>query len=171
MIYEPAEDSFLLLSLVKEYAMGNVLDMGCGSGVLAKEAMKYAKKVIAADIDEESVEYCMKHGINAIKSNLFSNIKRKFDLIIFNPPYLPSDEMEDKKTAVALSGGKKGHELIKRFLKEAKKHLNKDGSILIVISSLTGNAEKLFKKYNYKFKLLKEESYFFERLKAYLLWT
>jgi len=169
MIYEPAEDSFLLLSFVKMHARGIVLDMGCGSGMLAKEAMKHARKIVAADIDEEAVECCRKQGINAVRSDLFSNIGEKFDLIIFNPPYLPKDEKEDKKTAVALSGGKKGHEIINRFLQEAKNHLNKNGRILIVASSLTGDVEKLFKKHGYKFKLLKEESYFFEKLKVYLL--
>ena len=169
MAYEPREDSFLLLSFIKKYASGSVLDMGCGFGVLAKEAMKYSKDVLAADIDKEAVEHCKKQGINAVKSNLFSNIKNKFDLIMFNPPYLPADERESIKDAIALAGGRKGNEIIERFLKDAKKHLNKNGKMLIIASSLSGDAEGLFKKYGYKFKMLREEKFFFERIKLYLL--
>ena len=169
MIYEPGEDSFLLVSFIIKYAKNSVLDMGCGSGILALEAMKYTNNVLAADINSKAVEYCKNQGINAVKSNLFSNIKGRFGLILFNPPYLPKDRRENKKDAAALAGGRKGHEIIERFLKDAKKHIEEDGKILIVVSSLTGDAEKLFKKHGYKFKKLAEESYFFEKLKVYML--
>lgn len=169
MIYEPGEDSFLLVSFINKYAKGSVLDMGCGSGILALESMKYTNNVLAADINGKAVEYCKNHGINAVKSNLFSNIKGRFGLIIFNPPYLPKDKRENKKDSIALAGGKKGYEIIERFLKDAKRHIEENGKILIVVSSLTGDAEKLFKKYGYKFKMLAEESYFFEKLRVYML--
>ncbi len=169
MVYEPREDSFLAVSFIKRYAIGPVLDLGCGSGILAKEAMKHSRNVLAADIDEKSVSYCKNQGINAVKSDLFSNIKGKFNLIIFNPPYLPEEKDEEKDIALAVSGGKKGNELIEMFLKDAKKHLNKNGKILLIVSSMAEDSEKLFKKYGYKSKMLKEEKFFFERLKLYVL--
>jgi len=169
MLYGPEEDSFLLLSFIKSYAKGSILDLGSGTGILAKEAMKYSRDVLAADINQESVSYCKKQGIKAVKSDLFSNIKGKFDLIIFNPPYLPHEKKENQEHSLVLSGGKKGSEILKRFLKTAKSHLKKNANILIVVSSLTGNVERLFKKYGFGFELLKEEKYFFERLKAYCL--
>ena len=171
MLYEPAEDSFLLLSFVKDYAKGRMLDMGCGSGILAKEAMKYSNDVFAVDIDEEAIEFCRKQGISAVRSNLFSNVNGKFDIVIFNPPYLPRDKRESKKDSLALSGGKNGHKIIEKFLKQTKKHLNKNGKILVVVSSLTGDVEKLFKGNGYEFKMLKQESYFFEKLMVYLVWV
>lgn len=171
MIYEPAEDSYLLKKYVLKYAFGKILDIGTGSGILAEAALKKSKDVLAADIDEKAVSYCRKKGINAIKSDLFSNIKGKFDVIIFNPPYLPKHPEEPKDSARIITGGENGSELIERFLKEAKSHLKKKGIILFTCSSLTGNVEKILKKYKYKFEKLETEKHFFEKLyvyKAYL---
>lgn len=169
MIYEPREDSFLLQKYVKKYAKGKVLDLGAGSGIQAITALEKTKNVLAADIDPEAVKLLKKKGINAKVSNLFSNVKGKFDLIIFNPPYLPEDKREPKDSALATTGGKKGYEIIGRFLKQAKKFLKKEGKILMVFSSLTGDVEEMIKKYDYNFKKLEEKKLFFEKLYTYLL--
>ncbi len=169
MIYEAREDSFLLKKYVNKYAKNKVLDLGCGSGILSLEALKKTNNVLGVDINKKAVEYCKKLKINAKYSNLFSNVKGKFDLIIFNPPYLPYDKNEDKNTRIMVCGGKKGYEVIERFLKQAKKHLNKNGKILLLFSSLTGNVDKILKKYGYKFKLLEEKELFFEKLYVYLI--
>ncbi len=165
MIYQPKEDSYLLAKYVRKYAEGKVLDVGTGSGVLAETALENTKDVLAVDINEEAVEYCKKKNINSIKSDLFENVNGKFNLIIFNPPYLPKDEDEDEEIQLVTTGGEKGHEIIERFLKEAKDFLKKEGIILIVFSTLTGDVESLIEKYGYKNKLLEEESLFFEKLK------
>ncbi len=167
-IYEPREDSLLLKKHVKQYAHGKVLDMGTGSGIQALAAKENADKVVAADINEKAVEHVNSKGIDARVSDLFSNIDGKFDLIIFNPPYLPEQEGEN---GLALSGGKKGHELSIRFLKQAKKHLNENGKILLVASSLAGNIKELGKNLGYKIKCLETEKYFFEKISVYLLET
>lgn len=143
--YEAREDSYLLAKHIKEYAKDkNVLDMGTGSGVFAIEASKYAKKVVATDINPQSIALAKKNaekeGITNIKfmvSNLFSKIKKdKFDLITFNPPYLPTaPNIEDRD--VALDGGKKGYELLGKFLDKANNYLTTDGKILVIFSELT----------------------------------
>ena len=54
MIYEPSEDSHLIKKYIKGYSKNKkVLDVGTGSGILAKEALKYTKNVIASDINKE----------------------------------------------------------------------------------------------------------------------
>lgn len=169
MIYEPAEDSFLLQKYVRKYAEGKVLDVGTGSGIQAITALEKTKDVLAVDINPEAVKLLKEKGIKAKVSNLFSNVKGKFNLIIFNPPYLPEDKEEPKDSATATTGGKKGYELTEKFLKQAKSFLEKEGRILMVCSSLTGDVEKLFKKYRYKSKKLEEEKYFFEKIYVYLL--
>ncbi len=169
MIYEPAEDSILLKRYVGRYAKGKVLDMGCGSGVLAEEALKKTHDVLAADISIEAVEFCKKKGIRAVQSDLFRNIGGRFDLIVFNPPYLPEDKREDEGSRASTTGGTKGHETLERFLREAKKHLGKNGKILIIVSSLTGDVHKLFRKHGYNFRLLESKKLFFETLFIYLL--
>lgn len=166
MIYPPEEDSFLLLKHVKALAKGKVLDMGTGSGILAEAALEKTRDVLAADIDEEAVNNCKERGINAILSDLFSNIHGKYDLIVFNPPYLPMDERD---LSLATSGGKKGYEVIERFLSEASLYLTESGIILMVFSSLTGNVNKLLKRHGYKFKCLEEKNLFFEKIYVYLL--
>lgn len=169
MIYEPKEDSFLLQKFVKKYAKGKVLDVGTGSGIQARTAKENTSNVLAVDINPEAVEAAKNAGIKARVSDLFSKVRGKFDLIIFNPPYLPEEELEDEESKRITTGGKKGNEVLERFLKEAKDHLEKDGIILLVISSLTPKAEYLFNKYKYKFELLEKEHVFFEDIIVYKL--
>lgn len=174
--YEPREDSFLIKKHVKDFCTSDffVLDVGTGSGILALEAAKYAKKVIAIDIDQDVIDKLKKEqdpssSISFIQSDLFSNInpKDKFDLIIFNPPYIPTKKNEFKYQD--LDGGKNGTEIIERFLKEAKEFLKKDGKILLLTSSLNKNIEKFFKKYAYTHQLLDREKFSFEELCVWIL--
>ncbi|MDD5253758.1 MAG: methyltransferase [Candidatus Nanoarchaeia archaeon] len=168
MIYEPREDSILIGKFVKEYSRGKVLDIGSGSGYLAEIALEKTKDVLAADINPEAVEHCKKKGINSIVSDLFSNIKGKFDLIIFNPPYLPEDPDEDEESKIITTD--KG--IIERFLKELKEHLNKNGKCLMIYSSLSPvNPSELAKKNGFSVKILKEEALFFENLYVILIET
>ena len=169
MIYEPREDSFLLQKFVKQFAKGKVLDLGTGSGIQALTALESTPDVLAADINPEAVSHAQKQGIQAVKSDLFSNIEETFDIIIFNPPYLPDVDVEDPESRLITTGGPKGHELLERFLKEAKQHLKKDGKILIVVSSLTGDIPKLVKEQEYTCEKLGEEKVPFETLIVYLI--
>jgi len=169
MIYKPQEDSYLLEKYAKKYAKGKVLDLGCGSGIQSKAVLENTKDVLAADINSEAVAFCKSQGINTIQSDLFSNISQKFDLIIFNPPYLPEEKLEDKESKIITTGGKEGYEILELFLSQSKYYLNKNGKILLVCSSLTGNVDLLFKKYKFNFKLLEKQKVFFEELKVYLL--
>ncbi len=169
MIYEPREDSLMLEKHVKKYAHGRALDVGTGSGIQAKAAMERTSDVLAVDIDPEAVKYARKLGIQAVVSDLFMNVKGTFDVIIFNPPYLPEEAGEDNDLRRQISGGKEGNELLMRFLKEAKNHLEEHGIILLVVSSLTKDAFKLFEQYNYKCSMLEEQGFDFETIYACLL--
>jgi len=160
-IYEPREDSYLLQKLVKleTKTTDKVLDMGTGSGIQAKTAYEITKDVTAVDINPECLNI---NNIKTIQSDLFNNIQESYDLIIFNPPYLPEDPNEPKDSALATTGGKEGHEIIQSFLNQAKQHLNKNGRILLLYSSLSGKIEKIAKDYN--IEQLAEESHFMENL-------
>ncbi|MEX2016913.1 MAG: HemK2/MTQ2 family protein methyltransferase [Candidatus Pacearchaeota archaeon] len=181
-IYKPAEDSFLLsgvlTKILPSFLLKNknlkFLEIGCGSGIQLETALKSGVKkenIFGVDINTRAVEHCKKLGFNVIKSNLFLSFKgkvvsgkpwfsHKFDVIIFNPPYLPNDSREPRSSKMATTGGKKGGELINKFLKQVKNYLADKGKIILLTSSLTGDVK--FKGYNKK--LLAEDKLFFERL-------
>ena len=171
MIYPPREDSILLEREVKKYAKGkSFLDLGAGSGIQAKVAkLAGAKSILCADMNEEALKILKKQGFNTRKSNLFSNIKERFDLIVFNPPYLPEDKREDKESALATTGGKKGDEIIVKFLKDVKKHLNKNGIVLLVTSSLTPKEKilNILEKNSFKYRIISSQRFFFEILEVW----
>ena len=170
-IYSPAEDSFFLSDVLKKIIpkLSNrnkklkLLEIGFGSGIQLQTALNSGIKkenIFGADININAVKYCRKLGFKCVKSNLFSNINDKFNLIIFNPPYLPIDNREPASSSLSTTGGKKGGEIINRFLKQAKSHLDKNGKIIILISSLTKGIN--FK--GYKKKILASKKIFFEKL-------
>ncbi len=174
MIYKPSEDSYLLLSILKNFVKDKkVLDIGSGSGILAEEALKSgAKSVTASDIESESISLLREKKITAINSDLFSNINDKFDLIIFNPPYLPEDKREDKASALSTTGGKNGDEIILKFLKEVKNHLAKKGSILLLLSSLTPKSRinKILARQKFKKEIIASKKIFFETLEVWKIY-
>ena len=175
-IYEPAEDSYLLSKAVKENIKKLIgrnenftfLEMGSGSGIILKSAFDSGIKkenIFSCDINPEAVAECKKLGFNCVKSNLFQKIKGKYNLIVFNPPYLPLDKNEPENSRLGTTGGKIGSELANKFLKQAKKHMSRNGRIFLVVSSLTKGLD--FK--GYKKKKIGEEKLFFEKLFVYEL--
>ncbi|HLC71891.1 MAG TPA: HemK2/MTQ2 family protein methyltransferase [Candidatus Nanoarchaeia archaeon] len=176
-IYEPSEDSYLIQKYVRELALGRVLDMGTGSGIQALTAITNpnAQFVIAADSNPEAVA-ALEHQIKTKKirklqvvhSDLFSHIKGKFNLIIFNPPYLPKDKgIEDQ----ALYGGKKGWEVSESFFQQASQYLFPDGKILFLFSSLTNKKkiEEILSHRLFQFQELEREKISFEELYLYVI--
>jgi len=176
MIYTPREDSYLIENQVKKYAKDkSFLDIGTGSGILAFAAQSSgAKSVLATDINQESVNSVNKikiPSIQAVQSDLFSNIKGKFDLITFNPPYLPQDKNEDEKSALITTGGKLGDELILRFLNDARSHLAPNGNILLLLSSLTPRERILpaLKNKHLNHEIIDRQKLFMESLEVWKL--
>ncbi len=173
-VYEPQEDSSLLERYVRQHAKGRVLDIGTGSGIQAIAAAQNnnVESVLATDIQQGVIGYCRKNiknkKIKFIQSDLFKNLKGKFDTIIFNPPYLPS---ELKLKDLALDGGKKGYEVIEKFLNEVNAFLNTEGIILLIFSSLTKKekVEGFIKNSLLDFEELEKIHIFFEDIHIYLL--
>ncbi len=168
-MYLPREDSYLLSSILKKYLKDKgknikILDMGSGSGIQAETCRNLGfENITAADIDKEAIKTLKEKKFKVVKSNLFSNIREKFDLIIFNPPYLPEDGCDREKDT---TGGKRGYETIIKFLRQAKEHLNKNGKILLLFSSFSKPAiiKREAKKLGYIIKLLATKRIFFEEL-------
>ena len=169
-IYEPREDSNLLANQVIKTVTKNVkaLDMGTGSGVIVEALLTKTNDVTGADINPYAIEYASKKYPKAkfVQSDLFNNIKDKYDVITFNPPYLPEDKREDLETALMTTGGTEGYELLIKFLTQAIKHLNKTGCILALFSTLS-KPDVILKKaeeIGYKHETLASQKIFFETL-------
>ena len=170
-VYEPAEDSFLLaeaaLSIIKNSE--NILEVGCGSGIICAVIKKNTcAKITGIDINPYAAECTRDNGVEAIRGNLLDCIRGKFDIIIFNPPYLPTDDSE-RTTGwinIALDGGYNGRKIINRFLEEAGSNLLENGRILMLISSLTGIEEvkSKMKSLGFYIEELNKERFNFEQL-------
>jgi release factor glutamine methyltransferase len=167
-IYNPSDDSYLLLKHVQKLVRGSVLDMGTGSGIqaIAAALKPEVEYVLAVDINPEAIEATKERSkytgviskMSFLVSDLFTNIDGRFDWIIFNPPYLPREGDIEDPTWV---GGENGGETIERFLEEAANHLAPDGSILMIVSSETRFTQG---NHSYVWKILEEKSLFFETL-------
>lgn len=173
-IYEPAEDSLLMAEclrkicreMIKKNPEANFVDMGTGSCIQAETALKsgFSKKnILTADISKDAVKNARKKGFKSINSDLFCNIKGKFDLIEFNPPYLPYNKYDNNKDTC---GGKRGYETAVRFIKQLKSHIKENGIALLLISSLT-NPDKVKEeiiKQNLKSRKIASSRLFFEEI-------
>ena len=169
-MYQPAEDSelmaeFLPLVIRKENSQ-TFLDMGCGSGIQSVAAIEAGIKkdnILAVDIDVEALEETGKLGVQTRKSDLFENVQERFDLIAFNPPYLPEDK-HDKSAET--TGGKHGWEIIEKFLQQAREHLTERGKILLLFSSLTDKekVDSCIEEAGFESKVLAVQKHFQEEL-------
>ena len=135
------------LKYIKENNYKTVLDMCTGSGCLAISVKKNAQvDVTAVDISSKALAIA-KHNakkndaeINFIKSNMFSEVQGKFDLIISNPPYIDSQEVKELQKEViehdpkiALDGGEFGLKFYNIIHDNLRKHLNEKGMLIIEI--------------------------------------
>lgn len=177
-IYSPAEDSYLMQKvlqkqipkLLQKNSNIKILEIGSGSGIQLKTLFNSGVKkqnIYSNDINSNAVELCKKLSFNCISSDLFNKIPENlnFDLIIFNPPYLPYDKKEPKNSQLSTTGGKNGSEIINKFLKSAKNYLNKNGEIFLLTSSLTKNINWK----NYKKEILEKQKLFFEEIYVWKL--
>ena len=168
-IYQPSDDSYLMQKVLQEKIPNllkrnpnlKVLEIGAGSGVqLVILQQNGVKNIFSSDINSHAVMQCKKLGFDCIQSDLFEKIKNKYNLIIFNPPYLPEDKREPSDSKLATTGGKDGSEIINKFLIQAKKYLEKDGKIFLLTSSLTKNINWQ----DYKKTKIEEDDLFMEKL-------
>ena len=143
-VYQPEADTYLLLDAARtEVKPGDrVLELGTGSGLIVSE-LAGVTGVIATDINPHAALCAREKGIDVVRNDLFSGIRSTFDLIVFNPPYLPtlSEDRIDDWLEYALDGGMNGREVIGRFAAEVGRVLAPGGRILLLISSLTGVPE------------------------------
>jgi release factor glutamine methyltransferase len=167
-VYPPREDTYLLIECVEPEAGQRILEMGCGSGLLTMHCAKIGAIMVAVDINQKAVD-CTRTNLErnhlqakVDRSDLFSDVVGRFDLILFNPPYLVGDEEGDLERSWA--GGKDGVQILNRFLLEAPDHLAPGGRIVVLLSSMM-KVEKLARTLSaFKRRRLGSKRLFFEEL-------
>lgn len=176
-VYPPSEDSFLLLESIVLKPGDTLLEIGVGSGFIAIQLSKKAEKIVATDISPEALKTAIEnaennnvHNIEFRLGDLFTPIIKgeKFNLIVFNPPYLPTDEVDkiNERIELAWNGGVNGRNIIDKFISTVKNFLADRGRVYLVQSSLAGIKETVNKlnKQRFKTKIIARKKYFFEEL-------
>ena len=153
-VYEPAEDSFLFAENLMVGEGDVVLDMGTGCGLLGVVAAEKAGRVVCVDVNPYAVR-CAKENARLngvldkmffVQGDLFTAIRfgERFDLILFNAPYLPSESVEDTSwLGCAWSGGVAGRQVVDRFISEVPKYLKQNGRMFLMQSTLSDVDETL----------------------------
>jgi release factor glutamine methyltransferase len=175
-VYNPSDDSYLLLQAIEVRADEKFLEMGSGSGLIAIHASKEGAEVVAADINPHAVECTRRNAlrngarIEVVQSDLFENVHGNFDVIAFNPPYLAVEASSSSWIEKSWSGGEDGADVAGPFLERAAKHLTPNGRIYIVLSSLGGFRTLLrAAKKQYQLTMIEEKHMFFESIFVYRL--
>ena len=169
-VYAPGDDTFLMIDAISTLSIEgkNILDLGTGTGILGLYCALSNAHVTASDIDELAIRHAadtarlLSVELKLIVSDLFSNIPGQFDLVLFNPPYLPSEGAHDG----TIDGGSGGRDLIIRFLEELPNHLQKDGSALLLVSSLNSPNTLRNNYYSFEFSTVGKRALFFEELEV-----
>jgi release factor glutamine methyltransferase len=143
-VYQPAEDTRLLAEAAVEEILGGarVLDVGTGSGYVAATVRdETGASVVGSDLNPYAVAQAVDRGVPVVRADLVAPFREDaFDVVTFNPPYLPRDEdaERDDWMEVALSGGETGREVVEEFLDSVGRVLAPDGFALLLVSTLTG---------------------------------
>ena len=176
-VYPPAADTYLLLDTITIKPTDSVLDVGCGAGLTTLAAASRALRVVSIDISLLAVRNTsanlrkngLGHNVAIVQSDLFIGLSNaaKFSMIMFNPPYLPEDDMNTKMDH-ALVGGKDGSELTQRFVNEASSHLVEDGILYVIVSTLEDIDAiiRTFNENNFEVEQVNETPLFFEKIQV-----
>ncbi len=172
-VYEPSEDSFLLAetALSEIGCSERILEVGCGTGIISAVIKANTRAIVVGiDINPHAAKCTKENGVEVIIGDLLNCIKGRFDIILFNPPYLPTGKRERTKDWInaALDGGPDGRKVIKRFLKQAGDCLNETGRIMLLVSSLTGIEEvkSIMASCGFAAEERVQEGFMFERLEV-----
>lgn len=173
-VYQPAEDSHLLAeAVVADGVSGTVVEVGTGSGYVAERiAAETGSQVVATDLNPHACVQARErteHGVEVVRADLLEPFRAgAFDAVVFNPPYLPTDDAAARNDwmEVALTGGEDGRAVVDPFLDDVGRVLAPGGAVYLLVSSLTGVDEVVDHAAGNGFSAvaLRDESFPFETL-------
>lgn len=163
-VFYPEIDTELLIQSVRPNTNDRILEPFAGTGAIGIFMAQTAQEVIATDINQAAVKniqeniqlYGLTEKMSATRADIFPSDKKKFDVIIANPPYSDTEAHDEVEKAFWDSG----HQTVKRFFQEAKNYLNRNGKIYCSWSNFADFAfiEKLAQINNYNIKKVSEVS-------------
>ena len=165
LIPRPETEELVELTLAENPKKNlKVLDIGTGSGAIALALAKNRPywTITAADISQDALDLAMENANNQgltlffIKSNCFSEISSKYDIIVSNPPYISRvDEAEvglnvlHSEPHLALFADEDGLAIYRRIAEESKDYLNDGGKIYLEIGYKQGQSVPALFKENF----------------------
>lgn len=185
----PRQDTEVVVESVLEYTKNikentiDILDIGTGSGCIAVSLAYYIKnsRVAAIDISQKALDIAKYNSeknnvIDKIDficgdiftglKNLLRNDKKKFDIIVSNPPYIPSDEIaslekqvKDFEPLKALNGGNDGLDFYKFIIEDAAYFLKKQGILALEVGiNQARDVLNMMKEKYFNIKIVKDLS-------------
>ena len=163
LIPRPETEEMVMMVVGAAEEGNSILDLCTGSGAIAiaafKELEKYnrAVKMTAVDISADALEVAKENAkrndakdIKFVQSDLFEKVRGKFDIIVTNPPYIPTAtietlqrEVRDHEPRLALDGGEDGLDFYRRIAEGAPKRLARGGMLIMEVGE--GEAKKVVK--------------------------
>ena len=164
LIPRPETEEMVMMALAAAEEGQSILDLCTGSGAIAiamyKELEKRGTpcKVTAVDISTDALELAKENAeaneadILFIQSDLFTRLRGRFDIIITNPPYIPTAtvetlqrEVKDYEPRLALDGGEDGMDFYRRIAEETGKYLTRGGMLIMEVGE--GEAQEVVKMF------------------------
>jgi release factor glutamine methyltransferase len=151
-VFRPLSDTHLLAACARRLAPGaDVLELCAGSGHVAIDLARHgARSVTAVDLSHRAVLTCRFNArlngarLRARRGDLFAAVPdERFDLVVANPPYVPGADPPPRGATRHWEGGPDGRAILDRLCAGAPAHLRPGGAVLVVHSSVCGEAATL----------------------------
>jgi len=164
-VYLASEDSLLLRRVLARFSGEACLEIGSGNGGNLSELVKRFSFVVGTDIVPPEMPLGGCELVLADRASCFRD--STFDLVAFNPPYLPSEEVSD----AAVDGGRDGVDAAVAFLEEAVRVVKATGTIVILLSSHNPRQriEFICREHGLSMTLEESERLFYENLAVYAI--
>ncbi len=175
-VYEPSDDTFLLARVVEErvHAGDRFLEVGCGAGLVSMAAARAGAIVAATDVNPLAVTLARANAkenglqMTVHEADLVGDVAGPFDVIAFNPPYLPTLPEERVRGPLnhAFDGGESGNDVVLRFVEQLAALPWKAREILVIHSSLSDPQplDDAMVGLGYRVGVAADEKHFMERL-------
>jgi release factor glutamine methyltransferase len=175
-VYRPSDDTLLLAKAVHaEVRPGErFLEVGCGAGFISLVAARAGAEVTSTDANPHAVALAAHNArenglpVAAVAADLMAGLRGPFDVVAFNPPYLPTapDEYVPGPLNLAFDGGPDGNAVVLRFAAQLAALRPLPRCVLVVHSSLSDPAplRAALAGLGYRGDVAVEEAHAFERL-------